>query len=65
MWAMNNPRIRLMKKHRRIFGIDFSGAQDAGKKIWITTGLSVGDGQKFFAYGEAFRPKAALSYQSC
>ncbi|MEJ2168178.1 MAG: hypothetical protein P8X90_21870 [Desulfobacterales bacterium] len=54
-----------MKKHRRIFGIDFSGAQDAGKKIWITTGLSVGDGQKFFAYGEAFRPKAALSYRSC
>ena len=39
---MNNPRIRLMEKPRRIFGIDFSGAQDAGKKIWITMGLSVG-----------------------
>ena len=33
-----------MGKPRRIFGIDFSGAQDAGKKIWITSGLSVGHG---------------------
>jgi hypothetical protein len=33
-----------MEKPRRIFGIDFSGAQDAGKKIWITTGLPAGDG---------------------
>ena len=40
---MNNPRIRLMEKPRRIFGIDFSGTQDAGKKIWITMGISAGD----------------------
>jgi hypothetical protein len=33
-----------MEKPRRIFGIDFSGAQDAGKKIWITSGLPTGDG---------------------
>lgn len=33
-----------MEKARKIFGIDFSGAQDAGKKIWITSGLSFGDG---------------------
>ena len=33
-----------MKKPRRIFEIYFSGAQDAGKRIWITTGLPVGDG---------------------
>jgi len=33
-----------MKKPRRIFGIEFSGAQDAGKKIWVTSGLFVGDG---------------------
>jgi len=28
----------------RIFGIDFSGAQDARKKIWVTMGFSAGDG---------------------
>jgi len=33
-----------MEKPRRIFGIDFSGAQDAGKKIWITSGLSIKNG---------------------
>jgi len=33
-----------MEKPRRIFGIDFSGAQDAGKKIWITSGLSTNNG---------------------
>ncbi len=31
-------------KPRRIYGIDFSGAKDAGKKIWITVGLIKGDG---------------------
>lgn len=29
---------------RRIYGIDFSGAKDAGRKIWITRGLVKRDG---------------------
>jgi len=32
-----------MRKPRVIFGIDFSGAQDAGNKIWITKGVSDGE----------------------
>jgi len=28
---------------RRIYGIDFSGAKDAGNKIWIAKGVPVGD----------------------
>ncbi|HEY9205656.1 MAG TPA: hypothetical protein VIO58_07015 [Candidatus Methanoperedens sp.] len=31
-------------KPRRIYGIDFSGSKDAGKKIWITVGRIKGDG---------------------
>ncbi|MDK2939268.1 MAG: hypothetical protein PWQ51_1432 [Methanolobus sp.] len=30
-------------KKRRIFGVDFSGAKDAGRKIWISEGISSGD----------------------
>jgi hypothetical protein len=33
-----------MEKPCKIFGIDFSGAQDAGNKIWITRGLPTRDG---------------------
>ena len=30
--------------YRRIYGIDFSGAKDAGKKIWIASGTVEQDG---------------------
>jgi len=32
-----------MHSPRHIYGIDFSGAQDAGKKIWIAEGVVKGD----------------------
>lgn len=28
---------------RRVYGVDFSGAADAGKKIWVTSGVIEGD----------------------
>lgn len=31
------------RRRDRIYGIDFSGAQDAGKKIWIAGGIAEGD----------------------
>lgn len=30
-------------RKRRIFGVDFSGAKDAGRKIWISEGVAEGD----------------------
>jgi len=33
-----------MKQLRAIYGIDFSGAKDAGKKIWIAKGTPKGKG---------------------
>ncbi|MBP1907925.1 DUF429 domain-containing protein [Methanolobus bombayensis] len=30
-------------KERRIFGVDFSGAKDAGRKIWVSEGIVHGD----------------------
>ena len=32
-----------MKSPDRIYGVDFSGAKDAGKKIWIAEGVVKGD----------------------
>lgn len=29
----------LQKSLRRVYGVDFSGAEDAGKKIWIAGGV--------------------------
>ncbi|WP_407354929.1 hypothetical protein [Methanolobus sp. WCC5] len=31
-------------RKRRIYGVDFSGAKDAGRKIWISEGIVDGDG---------------------
>lgn len=39
----------MMEQERRVYGVDFSGARDAGRKIWIATGrirgavLCIGD----------------------
>ena len=46
---LNNSTIKLQNENiskwyrRLIYGIDFSGAQDAGKKIWIAKGVVKGD----------------------
>jgi hypothetical protein len=37
----------LTASERRILGIDFSGASDAGRKIWIAEGRSAGGGAPF------------------
>jgi hypothetical protein len=29
--------------HRRVYGVDFSGARDAGKRIWLAGGMADGD----------------------
>ena len=51
-----------------IYGIDFSGAQDAGKKIWIAEGVVKGDSlliedcfkaRKKYLYQESIRAETA------
>ncbi|MCG2778886.1 MAG: hypothetical protein L6406_24685 [Desulfobacterales bacterium] len=43
-----------MHPPHRIYGIDFSGAQDAGKKIWIAEGVVKGDS---FLIEDCFRAR--------
>ena len=44
-----------MNPRHHIYGIDFSGAKDAGKKIWIARGIPDGEG---LLIQECFRAKA-------
>ncbi len=50
---------------RRIYGVDFSGAQDAGRKIWIASGVTDGDtlridecqrADRYFGCGKSLGP---------
>ena len=43
MEMLGGPALPNSLVRRRIFGVDFSGARDAGKKVWIAAGAVVND----------------------
>jgi hypothetical protein len=54
------------RKPDRIYGIDFSGAADAGSKIWIATAVIVGDRLQIEAcYRASDLPGSATSRDQC